>query len=251
MIINRKEYEFIDSNVKRRKKFYSTNLSIKLKCDDCGEKYISNFYNWQVRYLAGKPDFCQSCKVKGNRNPSYGKDRDEVIRYARTFMKRNPMKGRKHSKESKLKMSEARAKLISEGKIKIHKQFRGHPTYYFSKKNNEEFYADSLLERYRMGLLDEDDTILKWTKKHKIRVKYIFENQEKYCVPDFFIEYKNGERYIEETKGYCSRKELIKKSAIKKYCVDNGYCFRFLTQDELNKDGGYRAYLKQYHRENV
>jgi len=149
----------------------------------------------------------------------------------------NPFFGKKHSEESKKKMSEMKAKLLAEGKIQITKSSFGRKGWYFSRKNNEKFYHDSALELMRMEQLDADNTVIKWTKRHGIKIKL---KNDRNFVPDFLIEKNDGSIILEETKGYDPYYEY-KKEAMKKYCEKNNFVFNWIDQSDMK---GYREWLK-------
>ena len=46
-----------------------------------------------------------------------------------------------------------------------------------------------------------------------------------------------------------SKKELIKREALKKYCKRNNFSFSYKTQKDININGGYRKFLKQINNE--
>lgn len=120
-------------------------------------------------------------------------------------------------------------------------------TSYFSKKNNKKFIADSLAERYRMFLLDNDKSIKKWIKNTKFKIKYLFENKIRNYIPDFIIETINGEQIIEEVKGRITLKDIAKYESLKEYASKNGYKFSFLTTEKMK---GYSKYVNNFFNEN-
>ena len=213
---------------------------VHVKCDKCYKKYKVKWNNRLNK--KSELDLCNSCAKSGDKNSQYGKNRKEFVDYARSFVKNF---SRVFSDETKSKMSKTRAKLISEGKINTSSFNRGVKSWYHSNKNNEDFYSDSKLEKFRMEQLDEDVKIKTWTKRHGIKIQYFYEDKEKYCVPDFLITTINNELIIEEVKGRITKIELIKKEAIEKYCIEHNIKFSFLTQKMLNKGGAYRKYLKE------
>jgi predicted nuclease of restriction endonuclease-like RecB superfamily len=73
-----------------------------------------------------------------------------------------------------------------------------------------------------MKILDVDDKVASWNKKHGIKIPYIYNNTEKIYIPDFLIIYEN-KKVLEEIKGWEeSEKKESKLSSLKKYCIDNG-----------------------------
>lgn len=77
----------------------------------------------------------------------------------------------------------------------------------------------------------------------------MFNNIKKYTTPDFLIVLNNNTKIIEEVKGWVTKKELLKKEALKKYCKENGFLFSYKTQEDLNINGGYRKFLKKINNE--
>jgi len=63
---------------------YST-YDVHVRCDDCGVAFITKWCRRTLRLKNGKKDFCQSCKIKGDRNPMFGKDRSELMKYVRSL----------------------------------------------------------------------------------------------------------------------------------------------------------------------
>lgn len=217
-----------------------------IRCDECGQIFKTIWSNRQKRIMQKKPvDLCSSCARKGNRNSQYGKNRQKILRYARSFQKRNGMKGNHHTSEAKTKMSRHKANLIAAGKFNILSNNRGIKSWHVSTKTGERFFADSLLELFRMTQLDRNNDIVTWTKRHKVKILYFFDGIGRYCVPDFFITYSDGHKEIEEVKGRITKKEIIKKNAIEMWCKNNDLSFSFVTQVQLNKNGEYRLFLKQ------
>jgi len=96
--------------------------------------------------------------------------------------------------------------------------------YIFNCKTNENEFYHSSWEMNRMIELNEDDNIILWTKKHGIHISYFYKTSMRNYLPDFYIEYKNGKKQLEEIKGYVEDEEQhkLKIIAAKKYCKENG-----------------------------
>ena len=96
--------------------------------------------------------------------------------------------------------------------------------YYTSTKTNLKEYYQSSYEKTRMEELDVDDSVLYWTKRHKIVIPY--SGHHKYY-PDFYIEYLNGQRHLEEIKGFINNtSQFIRKGiAAIKYCKLNNLVY--------------------------
>lgn len=237
---NYKEFEY----VKSLNDDGISGYRIRLKCDDCGIVYETSVSNWKIRKNK-KPDsldFCSHCYRLGEHNISYGKDRHEILRYARSFQKINGMTGKHHTSEAKEKMSKRKADLISSGKFDIMSNNRGKKSIYFSLKMNERFHADSILELARMKELDADDNVEVWTKKHGIRIKYTWEGYQRTYVPDFLI-VENNVKIIEEVKGRFFNADLEKEEAAKRYCNENGLTYRRIDRKNVKT---YPKILKEY-----
>lgn len=215
------------------------NYILIVSCDICGIIFKPLSSNRRRRLEKGIGDFCKSCVMKGDKNPSFSKDRSEILRYARTFIKNF---ARIFSEETKIKMSESKSSQIANGTFDVKSNNRGRKNWYFSKKNNKKFYSDSALELMRMIQLDEDSSVLRWDKNHGIKIKYEYNGKTRLTIPDFIIERIEGIE-IEEVKGHLKEVELIKKDAIQRYCNENGYNFVFTTQAMMNKNGEYRSFL--------
>ena len=222
---------------------------VKVKCDECG-KVFERIWQYRVKSLErwGK-DLCSSCARKGDRNNSYNQDRKELLEYARSFQK-HESGVQKRTPEQKRKMSQARSDGIAEGRIRIHSHNWGEKTLYQSTKTNEKHYADSLLERLRMIQLDSDNKVVYWTKKHKIKILYKAKTGDfHYYIPDFKIIYSDGSVVIEEVKGRMTDDVKIKTKYANVFCNNKGYVYRLITQRELNENGEYRKFIRDFRKE--
>ena len=148
---------------------------------------------------------------------------------------KNPFYGRKHDNTSREKMSEARARLISLGLFNpnYHRGIRGE---YFSNKIGEKCFFASFYEFLRMVLLDLDENVKTWTKRHNIRIKYFFKEKQHFYIPDFFVELKSGQFILEEIKGYEQEDKLkLKIDCLSRFCNENNFCQNFIDYEKLNK----------------
>lgn len=227
----------------------NSNHRVIVKCDECDKEFETIWSNRKKRLKNLKKDLCNSCAKSGNRNSQYGKDRKELCAIARKHQNKNPMQGKVHSASTKSKMSNIKVSQISNGEFDLLSNNRSQKIWYFSIKNNASFCADSVLELFRMTQLDSDNKVKCWTKRHKIKVPYMLDGIKKYTTPDFLIELIDNTKVIEEIKGWVSKKELIKKEALKKYCTENGFSFSYKTQKDLNINGSYRKFLKKINDE--
>ena len=92
---------------------------------------------------------------------------------------------------------------------------------------------DSALEREYMVELERDSAVVRWTKKHRLKIPYkVFGFPHKY-LPDFFVEYKDGHKEIHETKGlplmlWLSTK--LKREAAEEYFDRMGWKYKMITK---------------------
>ncbi len=147
----------------------------------------------------------------------------------------NGFYGRKHTKLSRKKMSEKRASDISTGIFDITTRY-GIKGVYYSNKNKTDFRYDSFWELLRMKILDMDEAVLSWNKKHGIKIPYKYKGAIKHYVPDFLIEYSNGIMVLEELKGYEKKdKKNLKFKSLKKYCKYNSLFTSIVEYKEMNE----------------
>jgi hypothetical protein len=92
---------------------------------------------------------------------------------------------------------------------------------------------DSTLEREYMVELERDPAVKSWTKRHRIKIPYRFSGFTRHYLPDFLVEYKNGNKEIHETKGlplllWLSTK--IKGKTAEEFCKEQGYKYKLITK---------------------
>lgn len=120
----------------------------------------------------------------------------------------------KKSLEFREKMSEKISELYSLGIIKNEKN--KYKTGIYKSHKNEEFIYSSSYELESMKLFDETRSVMNWTNKHGIRIKYFFNNLNRHYVPDFKVEFLNGITYIIEMKGWDTEEVKVKTYYAKK-----------------------------------
>lgn len=206
------------------------------KLDEIGRSHTEEFKkNLGIRSKLRIRTQEEKDKIKKN-HWSTTLERDNIIASTRQKVWGDKEKTNK----SRAKMSETRANKIASGEIKL---LSGKSGFYFSFKNNCYERYDSLYELHKMKEYDSDHSILSWTKKHKIVIKYEFANITKRYVPDFLL-VKENESIIEEIKSPWSHSlweqlnELKQQAAIE-YCSQNNYKFSWqiinLTYEQIKQ----------------
>jgi len=101
--------------------------------------------------------------------------------------------------------------------------------------SGEEEY-ESALEKEYMVELERDPAVLKWTKKHGIKIPYKFLFFNRYYLPDFLVEYQDGHKEIHETKGlplllWASTK--LKRQSAEEFCHQQGWKYKLITKGRI------------------
>ena len=91
------------------------------------------------------------------------------------------------------------------------------------------------LEKYYMVELEGMPGVKSWTKKHNIKIPYQFLFVKRNYLPDFLVEFNDGNKEIHETKGLpflflLSTK--LKKVSAEEYCKKLGWRYIFITKDK-------------------
>ena len=199
-------------------------------------------------------------KKSGRRNSSYGlKFSEERLKHMSESQKGNIPVGYIRTNEIKNKISntlkkkylakeisvnkEALSKAWEDGKYKNAKMGRGIQGYFFSLKNNKDFYFRSLLELKFMIILENESKVFNY-QFEKICIK--MEEGHRYT-PDVLI----NDKFLIELKPRCCYKydnnERLKaeQECAIKYCKQNNLEFRYIYDDELDFNSSqYRKYLK-------
>jgi len=92
---------------------------------------------------------------------------------------------------------------------------------------------DSTLEREYMVELERDAAVVRWTKKHGLKIRYWLLGFPHNYLPDFLVEYKDGHTEIHETKGlplmmWLSTK--LKAQAAEEYFAKLGWRYKMITK---------------------
>ena len=198
-----------------------------------------------------------------NGRPKGTKNKNPYPQTSEVLSRKPPSwKGKKHTDETKEKMSTIRSLMIENGEVKIMASYKGK----YQPTNPKKYKGDhtniiyrSLWERKFMVYCDTNQNILEWFSE-EICVAYFdpTTNKMRRYFPDFYIKVKesNGQikKYIIEikpkkqtlepqvqkrkTKGYIYEvyeyaKNQAKWEAAKEWCADKGYEFKVLTEDDL------------------
>lgn len=92
---------------------------------------------------------------------------------------------------------------------------------------------DSLLERDYMIELEQDPSVKSWTKEHNIKIPYTFLSVfTRNYLPDFLIEYNDGNKELHEGKGlpllfWDSTKQ--KRESAQEWCRKHGMRYKVVT----------------------
>jgi hypothetical protein len=145
-------------------KIKSSELSnISIYCHDCQ-------YQQKIKYrsaLKNKIYLCQSCKLKGDRNPFYGKthsietkERQSEIKKGKYCGDRNPFYGKTHSEKTKKKLSD-----INKGK------YCGEKNPFYGKTHSEET-KKKIVEK---GKITNENKTLEEKQKTSLKLKALQE----------------------------------------------------------------------------
>ena len=123
--------------------------------------------------------------------------------------------------------------------IKGRKHFKGTNFPFYSKKNNEWFFADSTWEVIRMEQLENDDNVVFW-EKSKDRIYYEDENNKShYYIPDLKIINVDNTIIVEEIKPKSQINyniNQIKFREARKYYDKLNIVFKIVTENEIGLD---------------
>ena len=95
-------------------------------------------------------------------------------------------------------------------------------------------YYDSSWELEYMKELEDDDSVIKWTKNHGLRIKYFnADNKFKTYIPDFLVEKNDSSIELVEMKGTHLLKNPDTKKKIefaKKWCEARKMKYRIISK---------------------
>lgn len=188
-------------------------------------------------------DIHQSVIFAGDKNPNYGnhvlkgykhtKERNDNIKKAVIESWKKPTRLVKYY-EAVERYKNRTGEYPFERDDVLSKFVRGRTGDYVSSKTELKEYFHSSWEFVRMKELDDDPTVLHWTKKHKILIPLgnINGKPRKY-IPDFLITYLDGRKVLEEVKGFVRDEELFKLKCEK-------------AKEFVNSSDEYSGYIVNY-----
>ena len=118
---------------------------------------------------------------------------------------------------------------------------KGRGGWWQSKKTGRWEYGMSVMELLRMKQLDDDERVFFWTKE----VPFVEYGEGRRYVPDFYVEYVNGAKAIEEVKpfsqyGYPENQE--KWGAARSYFSKKGILFMIISEQNIGGEEAIRSF---------
>jgi len=198
-----------------------------------------------------------------NGRPKGTKNKNPYPQTPEVLSRRPPSwKGKKHSEETKEKMSFIRSRMLENGEVKLMASYKGKYKPSFQNKYRGDITSiiyRSLWELKFMKYCDLNENVLEWSSE-EIIVRYydpVSKKARRYF-PDFYIKVKEStghvKKYLIEIKpqrqtapppkpqrqtkkylyeAYEYAKNQAKWEAAKEWCADRGYEFKVLTENEL------------------
>lgn len=136
-------------------------------------------------------------------------------------------------------MSEAKARLIVEGK------FRAYGTnnkkgWYTSTKTGQQCFFKSSWEEAIMKHLDACPEVERWDYE-SVRIPYTYDNHKRWYVPDFIVTFNDGTRDMYEVKPeHLLQTERVQRTtaAGEAYCRENGFRQYLIVTKQILTDWG-------------
>jgi len=186
--------------------------------------------------MYGKHHSCESKeKIAQTKigNKEIGEKISRAMKVSAKRGREHHMFGKKHSPEVIKTLSEKAIARLVNG-FNLHANHK--KGYFFSRKNNKNIWYDSSYELRAFELLEIDESVVQFSR-NKIRVPYVFEGVQRFCLPDLLVTYIDGTTKIIEIKP--KRKiRLIPKEGTKIdfmsiYFEDTKTSFEVWTEREL------------------
>lgn len=147
----------------------------------------------------------------------------------------HPMFGKHQSEESKEKSRQSHLKKIANG----YRPPSSSKTYitgkYFSEKTNKTVKYRSSYEKWFFYML-ENNVEVKDYKVEYLSIPYNFKNKSRLYIPDVFVEFKNGYKFLIEIKPLAFLNKdinLAKWESAKVWCSHNSTEFTVLTEQDM------------------
>lgn len=108
--------------------------------------------------------------------------------------------------------------------------------YITSIKRNEQVDFESSLERDYIFMLEFDENV-RYYYEQPLKIEF----DKRYYIPDFYVEYWNGNKEVIEIKYTIdlienASKYVAKFKAAEEFCYSNGLTFRILTEKDVRND---------------
>jgi len=176
---------------------------------------------------------------KKHTNESKQKISDHHIETGCALGERNGMWGRKHTAESREKMSIGQARSYVNETRKPYGR-NGHRTgKYTSAKMNVNMHYRSSWERAFMIWCDFSDEVLEFQYEPFSIVYWDSLKHKRRYIPDFLVNYSDCRQVLYELKPKAfvnSKAALLKAAAAREHCVQNGIdCYQILTREQLEE----------------
>ncbi len=188
-----------------------------------------------IQERMAQPDWVPGFKGKNHTEESKEKLR-EAKRLNHLVGEKNGMFGKRHSDVSRNRMSEVRTLRMVDGSIKPRGNNNHMSGHFTSEKTGLVCRYRSSWELATMEYLDRDDNVSSWNYEC-LRIPYYYENNKRWYVPDFFVEFSDGRKEIWEIKPkqfIDADANKLKSEAAQKFCLENGISnYYVLTREEL------------------
>jgi hypothetical protein len=222
---------FTVSYIKRERKFCSRSCAtshLNKKMTDETKQKMSNTI--KLKFSNGErihPFKDQSLSDKHKQKISISR-----IQKGSASGERNPMFNKKHSLNTREKISNTRSLRMINGDYNSWFCKGKH----FSTKINKEVYYKSSWEKCALQFLDLEQTIITFMYE-PFSVTYYYDNNKRHYIPDFLIIYKDGTQKLVEIKpSYYVDAEVNKAkfASAQKYCDDKGMIFEVWTEKTIS-----------------
>lgn len=189
-------------------------------------------------------------QFNGNKNPNFGNNWSEEQKkessekmiekykdpiYFEKFIKSHWSNNEESKKIISEKHSKFMSNAISSGEIQINTGYKC--GWFLSNKMKQSFYYMSSYELRRMEVLENSSLVVGYTNKHGIKLKYKKENGKySYYIPDILITFNNGNKRLEEIKGYIKDKKIFeaKNKVALSFCKDNNIEYKLIFKKDIN-----------------